>query len=126
MFDSQTHHHTTIPEGTLDRIEKAMVDAARKEAISVVERERHNGVAGSAAGQTLGAGYVGVAANPNKSFVAPRLEPFHYEVKLAMTDCKLTEKQAERHVRKALLESAVWQISDPAARMLAQGLLALT
>lgn len=123
MFD--THQHTVVPPDTIDRIERSMVEAAHKAAVSVVEQSRY-------AKQTpgLNAGYAGETGSGasiglSKPYEAPRLEPFYYEVKFCMQERKLTEKQAERHVRKSLIEHAIWQITDPAARAMAQALVAL-
>lgn len=57
--------------------------------------------------------------------MAPRLEPYFYEVKQTMKTYRLTEKDAERHVRKELLENALWQIKDEPTRRLASSLLTL-
>lgn len=69
--------------------------------------------------------YAKMDANAAERRRPPRLEPYFYEVKHEMKVFKLSEKDAERRVRKQLLEHALWQIADEPTRRLAASLLAL-
>lgn len=55
----------------------------------------------------------------------PRLEPFHSEVKDLMKHSKMTEKEAEKRVRKILLEDAAYRIQDDKTRTFALALINL-
>ena len=125
MFDRTTYHHTTVPPDTLSRIENQMVEAARKEATSIVEQRiaadkratapaphptpdaiYHN--SGAIAGESM------KVALGNQKYISPRLEPYHCEVKSEMRERKLTEREAEKKVRIRLLKSATYGIADRA------------
>jgi hypothetical protein len=110
MFDTHTHH--PVPDGTIERIEKAMIETARKEAgavaFKIVAADRMDRPASAA----LVNGAVSQATNSFTRRAPLHLEPSHSSVKTTMKECKLSEKEAFKAVRIALCQNALYQIAD--------------
>lgn len=125
MFNKTENHTHQVTGDMLARIEKAMCNTAVEAAKRAVATDRPTPSAYAGEASNGVGSLSNIKRDTPAPAPAPRLEPFHWEVKRAIETQKLSEKAAERFVRKNLLADAACAIKDDATRTFAFALIAL-